>query len=63
MPKVINDFEDKYTGQYYGVGSSYESADSKRIAELQKLGHLEVTEEAATIKKVKTTVAKEEVKE
>lgn len=38
--KVIESFRDKLTGEYFPVGSDYES-DAKRIKELQELGFLE----------------------
>lgn len=37
---VLKNFQDKYTGQYYGMGFTYESEDAQRIAELERGGFI-----------------------
>ena len=54
--KVIKAFFDKNTGEPYNVGETYDSADKKRITELQTNGYLD----ASNVKKEATKAASEE---
>ncbi len=37
---VLKNFKDKYTNKYYGMGFSYESEDTERLAELERGGYI-----------------------
>ena len=46
---VTKNFQDKMTGEYYGIGAIYETVSEKRAAELERSGYIaeENTEIAA----------------
>lgn len=37
---VLKNFKDKYTNKYYGMGFSYNSEDTERLAELERGGYI-----------------------